>query len=257
MCRSVPECTPGVARGVPRTAAGTSAGSRTMYRPDITNRCNCPVRQDAGMTRRGGGPRARGPRTAPRCPDARLRAAQAAQRPARLGPRPVLRHALPCLKRCSPAAATSSRTPPARPRRRRRGRRDRQRPIVYRLTAEGKECFARLLRAPGPARGRTRLRRPVRVLRPHRLARSGCGSSRAVAPGSRSASRRRAQVRRQRDRVDAYTAGAAAARPRVGRARGHLADRADRRRTLRATRPHGPPTGTTQRHDQSARHAHE
>ena len=95
----------------------------------------------------------------------------------------------PCLKALTkagyiiadPPSAVTVRPGAAEPRRRNR--------IVYQLTAEGKERFAKAMEDSGPdGVGRRELRRSLCLLRAHRLRRRGCGSSRVGAAGWRNAS---------------------------------------------------------------------
>ena len=116
--------------------------------------------------------------------------------------------------------------------------------IVYKLTAEGKERFATLVSAAGPSAwedenfgvhfaffGSTNAETRLRILegRRSRLEERLDGVRTTLA--------------RSRERVDSLHPGAAAPRPRVGRARGPLADRADRQRAGRAEPPGSAPTG--------------
>ena len=217
-----------------------------MYRSDISG---CMVRRAAVPTsseppRRAA--RVRGPRPAPRRPPARLRAAQAAHHRARHLPGAVLRLALPGAAplrrrgldpRDRRGAATG--TAASAPR------------ITYELTADGKEHFQDLVAASGPRRlGRRRLRRPLRLLLPHRGRRSGCASSRA---GARRLEERLANIRdasqARRERMDSYTL----ALQRHGEERAEREvrwlDGAHRRRA-----PRGPDPGPAARHPAPPRH---
>ena len=208
------------------------------FRPDKARVCQVGLPRNRG----GGGPdgatrraaRVRRPRPASREPDARLRAAQAAQHRSRRLPGAVLRLALPGAARAARPAAGSPRS-----RGRPAGSGSRRARIVYELTADGKEHFQELVDQAGPTPGTTTT--------------STCASPSSPAPrhevrlrileGRRSRLEERlANVReasaRNRERLDAYTVGAPAARRGAGRARGPLARRADRRRARQpSTRP--------------------
>ena len=101
--------------------------------------------------------------------------------------------------------------------------------IVYRLTADGKEHLQDLLADRACRLGGRELRRAVRLLRPDQ-GRSGCGSSRAAAAGSKSGwiGPRRARQDQGADRQ--IHPGTPAPWSGVGRTRGPLAQRAHRLR---------------------------
>ena len=110
--------------------------------------------------------------------------------------------------------------------------------VVYKITAEGKERFQALLAQAGPETYRRhRLRRALRVLRPHRPGHPPADPG-GSPPQGRGAARRHARRAEPRGRaprrIHARTAATWTGRV---RARGPLAGGAHRHRALRPTRP--------------------
>ena len=189
--------------------------------------------------------RVRGPRPAPRRSAARLRAAQAPHHRTRHLPRAVLRLALP-----GAAPARRLRLDP----RDHRGRPAQQQAPPHHLRADRGRQGA----LPGPRRGqrprrlgRRRLRRPLRLLLPHR----GAGAPahpRGPALAPRGAARQHPRRLPGPPRADGRLhPRPPAARRGARRARGPLARGAHRRRTPRGARPgpggirHPPQTSST------------
>ena len=244
-CRSPPGVDCAIARDVSRRSRHRSDGSAIharSYRRPILRR-----REEGPMSKRSRRARVRRPRPAAREPDARLRAAQAAQRRARHVPRLLLRLALPLPEAAAPAAAGSPRTPG------RRGRRAAGRQALEdRLQAHrrGQGALPGAARRERPVRlGGRELRRPLRLLRPHRRGHPAAHPGGPPQP-ARGAPRRRPRRARPHPRAARQLhPRAAAARARVRRARGPLAQRAhrqraaDRRPTPRARPPDQAPAG--------------
>ncbi len=176
-------------------------------------------------------------------PHARVRAAQAAQRRARPVPRAVLRHALPL-----PAGTAR----PGLDHRGDRGPHDEPRTVGQQARAHRLRAHRRRQGAvPGPAqRGRAdrlggrHLRRPLRLLRPHR-GRGPAAHPRGPSQPPRGAAGEHPHRLRQEPRaLRQLHRRARTARAGLRRARGPLAQRADHRR---ARTPRPPPSSTTSR----------